>query len=408
MKKLTIVCLALLCATSSLAQPGIQFFKGSWKELLNQARQKNKLIFIDVYTDWCVPCKYMDKFVFTEKSVGSKYNTLFINYKLDAEKGDGPELTKRYGVGAYPTFLFLNSSGNLVHKVVGEKEIAAFINEATEANKHGLDSNNVGNLESRFKDGDRSQPFLRRYLEKLTNFNMDNSAILDEYFNTIPVEQLAADSTLLYLAQNINGTNSASLVHFIKYYDSLMDNLKAKLTDILFNKLVRNGAGLALKEKRLLEYERLIDFGNRLYGLNDNHRNLLNRFKLIYAGYVRNYDDLKQAGYTLATKPYSIPIDTIKAEDVRRYQKIMKPYLTGQADSTKVPGFAEERKMVVNIYSREIAEKLYTAVQAFTQLPSTEKQALQDALAWMKRCEELMPGTPAFVDIKERVSAKLK
>jgi hypothetical protein len=35
---------------------------------------------------------------------------------------------------------------------------------------------------------------------------------------------------------------------------------------------------------------------------------------------------------------------------------------------------------------------LFEAADAFTHLPSTEKQALKDALAWAKRGEELMPG----------------
>ena len=79
-----------------------------WSEILDLAKTENKLIFVDVYTDWCGPCKEMDKEVFPLKAVGDKYNTSFINYKIDAEKGEGKLLRKRYNVQVYPNYLFVN------------------------------------------------------------------------------------------------------------------------------------------------------------------------------------------------------------------------------------------------------------------------------------------------------------
>lgn len=46
----------------------------------------------------------------------------------------------------------------------------------------------------------------------------------------------------------------------------------------------------------------------------------------------------------------------------------------------------------INIYSREICTPLFEAAEAFIHLPSTEKQALKNAVAWTQRCSELMPG----------------
>ena len=44
---------------------GIAFFKGTWQEVLEQAKKENKLIFMDCYTSWCGPCKMLAKEVFT-------------------------------------------------------------------------------------------------------------------------------------------------------------------------------------------------------------------------------------------------------------------------------------------------------------------------------------------------------
>src|SRR3989339_764670 len=86
---------ATLIPCSSFAQDGIKFETGSWKEVLEKARTEKKLVFIDVYTSWCGPCKLMAKDIFPSKSVGDVFNKNFINYKIDAEKGEGVAIAKK-------------------------------------------------------------------------------------------------------------------------------------------------------------------------------------------------------------------------------------------------------------------------------------------------------------------------
>jgi len=107
MKKILIIALMLFAGSVS-AQEGIQFFQGSWNEALAKAKAENKLIFVDIYTSWCGPCKLMAKDIFPLRSVGEKFNKNFINYKIDAEKGEGIMVAKTYKVNAYPTYLFVN------------------------------------------------------------------------------------------------------------------------------------------------------------------------------------------------------------------------------------------------------------------------------------------------------------
>ncbi|MBC9933152.1 thioredoxin family protein [Chitinophaga qingshengii] len=406
MKKLLLFCCLIIAMPTVWAQTGIQFFKGSWKELLDKARRQNRMIFVDVYTEWCGPCKYMDKFIFTDTAVAGKYNPLFITYRLDAEKGEGPAISRKYNVGAYPTFLFLNSNGYLVHKVVGEKEKEPFTALADAAVQAGADKNNLGNLEQTFREGNRDPQFLRAYLGRLAAADLDNNEVLDAYFKTIPAAQLQQDSTWLSLAQYINSPNSATLAYLADHYDKIGAAAQTKLTNRLFEKLIRNNAGIALKEKRMIEYNGLVTFGRRLQGLNEAQLSFLNRLDLLYGSETRNYDQLKKAGYILAASPFTIPEDSIRREDKRRYEKIMQPFLNGEKDSTKIPDFEEERKMVTHIYARDISDRLYTAARAFAQLPATEKQALADALQWAKRCKALLPEVKAFADLIKELEEK--
>src|SRR5690606_9477080 len=88
-------------------QEGMRFAEGPWKDVLARARQEGKLVFVDVYTSWCGPCKKMAAEVFPQKQVGDVFNASFINYKIDAEKGEGIDIARTYAVKAYPTYLFV-------------------------------------------------------------------------------------------------------------------------------------------------------------------------------------------------------------------------------------------------------------------------------------------------------------
>lgn len=93
--------------------------------MLDKAVAENKLVFVDFYTDWCLPCKMMEKDVFVDKELGLFFNTHFINLKVNAEKGNGINLAQIFEIKAYPTLLFLNEKGQVLER----KEGAAYHTE---------------------------------------------------------------------------------------------------------------------------------------------------------------------------------------------------------------------------------------------------------------------------------------
>lgn len=82
--------------------------------LLDRAKEEDKLVFVDFYTSWCTPCKMMDKDVFTDNKAATFMNANFINYKVDAENGNGVNLAGLYEVQVYPTLLLLDGDGNIM------------------------------------------------------------------------------------------------------------------------------------------------------------------------------------------------------------------------------------------------------------------------------------------------------
>lgn len=128
MHKLIHPLLILLLAVGSqqIKAESIEFIH-DWEEALTAANEQDKPIFLDAYTTWCGPCKWMAANVFTDENVAKFYNANFINVKLDMERGDGLELAKMYGVQAYPSLLFFNESGKITHRVAGVRVGQDFI-----------------------------------------------------------------------------------------------------------------------------------------------------------------------------------------------------------------------------------------------------------------------------------------
>lgn len=138
MKKIFTLTLAALfsfmvCAN---AQDGIKWETGTLSEILDKAKNNENtpdIVFLDCYTSWCGPCKYMAENVFTTKEAGDYFNSKFVNFKMDMENGEGVAVAKKYNVRAYPTFLILDSNGNEIGRIVGGGKLEDFIKKVEKA-----------------------------------------------------------------------------------------------------------------------------------------------------------------------------------------------------------------------------------------------------------------------------------
>nr|WP_121270134.1 thioredoxin fold domain-containing protein [Pedobacter schmidteae] len=145
MKKL--ILLFLLTPFLGIAQDkGTHFEHGlSWAQVKEKAKKENKYLFVDCFTTWCGPCKYMTSTIFPQEKVGDFFNKNFVNVKVqfDKTKGDSEEvkswyadaesMSKEFKVVAYPTFLIFSPQGELVHRIVGGGDADGFIAKAQKA-----------------------------------------------------------------------------------------------------------------------------------------------------------------------------------------------------------------------------------------------------------------------------------
>jgi len=106
--------------------------------VLDKAEAQDKLVFVDFYTSWCLPCKMMDEDVFPDKALGDFFNKNFISYKVNTERSNGANIAALYGVHTYPTLLFLDAKGNVLER----KEGAAYHTELRNMAERALSAEN--------------------------------------------------------------------------------------------------------------------------------------------------------------------------------------------------------------------------------------------------------------------------
>ena len=75
----------------------------------------------------------MDEYVFTDPDTRKFMNENFINYKVDAEKGNGQTVATMYGASTYPTLVFVDKNGRVLARRQGATTITELKNLAQEA-----------------------------------------------------------------------------------------------------------------------------------------------------------------------------------------------------------------------------------------------------------------------------------
>ncbi|MCW3105082.1 MAG: putative disulfide-isomerase [Bacteroidetes bacterium] len=235
----------------------ISFEHGKWAEILAKSKKENKLIYLDCYTTWCGPCKWMAKNVFTNDTVADFYNASFINAEMDMEKGEGLELAKKYGIRAYPTMLYLNSDGEVMHRSCGSSPAASFISTGKDA----LDPDKqMATAARKFNNGNASGAFAESYLVVLENGCQDYAKELSAYLSIQKESELTSRTNWNIIYKYVNDYSSKEFMilerdrdTFSKLYtkDSVQDKINGVYTSGLYIAINKKDdqAYQALKEK---------------------------------------------------------------------------------------------------------------------------------------------------------------
>ena len=224
-------------AQMTLAQAdGIAFRELSFPEALKRAEVEDKLLFVDCFTTWCGPCKRLSKVVFKDSLVADYFNRHFVNLKMDMEKDEGVELRKKYGVHAYPTLLFINSSGEVVYRLVGAEDALELLKKV----KLGVEAGGLSGLKKRYEAGDRDLAFISGYINALSAANREQEAgqVAADFLQGREQKMLEDEDYFLVFYYYVHDVNSSAFQYVVNHQKEIAD------------KFPRQGASL---DRRLLE-----------------------------------------------------------------------------------------------------------------------------------------------------------
>ncbi|GHE23829.1 thioredoxin family protein [Sphingobacterium griseoflavum] len=229
-------------------EKGIVFeHQTTWDKVKAKAKATDKYIFVDCFTTWCGPCKYMSSNVFPQEKVGDFFNANFVNLKLqmDQTKDDSDDVkswyqeadrfAKDYAVRAYPTFLIFNPEGELVHRIVGGGEADDFIAKA----QAGLDPETqyvtlVNKFEQNPTDADLAKKTAKA---AMSAYDQDLAKkATARYIDLVGGEALLTAENIQFLAQGATSSTSPAFMLIkenMQKVDELLGDKGRKSNDIL-------------------------------------------------------------------------------------------------------------------------------------------------------------------------------
>ena len=140
MKKLFIIIVLQIVGFNQLQAQNIEWI--SLAQAMEAQKKEPKKIFMDVYTDWCGPCKLLDKNTFQNPDVSRYIREHYYAVKFNAEgrekinffektftnpnfdpnrrgRNATHQFTQFLGVKGYPTMVFFSENGDPIMPVVG-------------------------------------------------------------------------------------------------------------------------------------------------------------------------------------------------------------------------------------------------------------------------------------------------
>lgn len=245
MKKVLTLLFAGMIAASVFAQDRtIKFSEGKWAELVALAKKENKPIFVDCFTTWCGPCKWLAKNVFTKNEVADFYNGKYISVEIDMEKGEGIDLAKQWNIRAYPSLIFCDANGEVTHRSCGVDYRDDFYKDFIQLGKDATDPSKQFAVKKKLvESGKADAKTTAEYILLLSHACQDYDAELKKYFATQKDGDLISRQNWDLIYNVVSDFGSREFTYLVSnkaLYDKLYtaDSVTDKINSVMITSLL--------------------------------------------------------------------------------------------------------------------------------------------------------------------------
>jgi len=338
MKKILLLLALTIYLGSLFAQgdtAGIQFEQAAWSDILTKAKFEKKIIFVDAYTEWCGPCKMMTAKVFSQAKVAEYFNDNFINVKIDMEKGEGPALSEKYSVIAYPTLLFIDGNGNIVHRAVGYHDTNKFLALGETAGTPGI---RLSGLEERYNFGDRSAQFLYDYtFARAEAMDGTHLKIAEEYLES--QKDWGEERNLTFLFRFMESTEGKMFDYFLENKDKYIGLFGEKPVARKLQYMINSSIQDTKEDSALEQVSRLY---TKVYP--DKAKQMTSDFATMY--YLRAGD---MPNYIAATKNHFATYGTNDWESLNEAAWNFYEFVDSKKDLKRAVKWAQKAENAINL-----------------------------------------------------------
>ncbi|WP_316819214.1 thioredoxin family protein [Pedobacter nyackensis] len=213
---------------------GIEFQSLSYKDALEKAKAEDKMIFVDCYTTWCGPCKFMAAEIFVKKEVGDYFNKNFISIKFDMESDFAKDFRDQFYVKTFPTFYYISKNGDVIGVSRGAvNDPQAWINVAKEKVSK---VNSLETFKSAYLKG-RKEASYKSYFEALKRNNYEEG-MLDLFLDRFDQSQNKfdfMDQNKGLISNSLSKGNLGKFLQRVKKNKDYSDSMEYFFKDFVAN-----------------------------------------------------------------------------------------------------------------------------------------------------------------------------
>ncbi|MEO7045657.1 MAG: hypothetical protein ABI091_10160, partial [Ferruginibacter sp.] len=347
-----------------------------------------------------------------DEKVIEKFNSGFINYKIDREDtAIAYKIIRQYKVYRFPSLLFLDSKGGILFSDIAILSQARQLLELADKAINSAKEKSLVDFDNEYNAGNISTIFLKEYIMRREKSGIRNNAdIIEKYVTSLKVSAFNNYDEVLFIlkAGPYADSNAFKLAHLNKkLIDSLFKAEPLSTRMAINNATIANTMASAIANKDLKRATAAADFTRGTWGRDYNEAKKSWSLKMLqyYSGINDTMNYLQNAKNYYDQYYMHISVDSIKKKDSLNYldarNKAMENAKLNSPDSTKSLSYSFS-------YAKNVEATELNNVAWYFYKAANNNDYLLKAMLWSKRSIELSPDNPVFYDTYAHLLYKLE